>query len=85
MNKTLLAEFTVAEVHLAIHQMAPLKTHRLDGMPPFFYQKYWHIIGNEVIRAILVCLVSSQILKNINHIFITLIPKVKCPTKVSEF
>ena len=35
--------------------------------------------------AVLSCLNSSSILKSINHTFISLIPKVRNPERVSEF
>ena len=50
-----------------------------------FYQKYWHLIGEDVSNAVITCLNSSKILKAINHTYITLIPKVKNPEIVSEF
>ena len=39
----------------------------------------------DITQAVLSCLNSSSILKSINHTFITLIPKVKNPERVSEF
>jgi hypothetical protein len=54
-------------------------------MPPIFYQKYWHVVGSDVTTAVLSCLNSGSLLKSINHTFITLIPKVKNPEKVTDF
>ena len=42
-------------------------------------------MGNDVTEAVLSCLTSSVIPLSINRTFITLIPKVKSPLKVSEF
>ena len=42
-------------------------------------------MGNDVIEAVLSCLTSGVIPLSINRTFITLIPKVKSPSKVSEF
>ena len=39
----------------------------------------------DISHAILLCLNSRSIMKSINHIFITLIPKVQNPEKVSDF
>ncbi|KAL0337594.1 UNVERIFIED_CONTAM: hypothetical protein Scaly_2034500 [Sesamum calycinum] len=36
--------------------MAPLKSPGPDGMPPFFFQKYWHIVKTDVISATLALL-----------------------------
>lgn len=40
MNDSLLLEFTAAEVHTTIFQMAPLKAPGPDGLPPLFYHQY---------------------------------------------
>jgi hypothetical protein len=85
MTKALIREFTASEVELALKQMAPTKAPGPDGMPPVFYKKYWHVVGSDVTKAVLSCLNSGSILKSINHTFITLIPKIKNPERVTEF
>ena len=85
MNKVLVEEFTRAEIELALNQMAPLKAPGPDGMPPLFYQHYWPSIGDEVSEAVLDCLNSGKMPSGLNHTFLTLIPKVKSPEKVSDF
>uniref|UniRef100_A0A2N9G6K5 Reverse transcriptase domain-containing protein n=1 Tax=Fagus sylvatica TaxID=28930 RepID=A0A2N9G6K5_FAGSY len=85
MNRSLIKEFTSAEVFKALKQMAPLKAPGPDGLPPVFFQKYWHLIGEDVTKAVLTCLNTGKILKAINHTHITLIPKVKNPEDVKEF
>ena len=42
-------------------------------------------MGEDVTEAVLSCLTSGVIPPSINRTFITLIPKVKSPTKVSEY
>ena len=85
MNSKLTAPYKAEEVELAIKEMAPLKAPGLNGMPPLFYQTYWTEVGMDITQAVLSCLNSGSILKSINHTFITLIPKVKNPERVSEF
>ncbi len=85
MNDSLHHDFTINEMELAIKQMAPSKAPGLDGMPLIFYQKYWHVIGQDVTKGVLSCLNSGQMLQSINHTYITLIPKVKNPERVTEF
>ena len=85
MNSKLTAPYKAEEVELAIKEMAPLKAPGPDGMPPLFYQTYWTEVGMDITQAVLSCLNSGSILKFINHTFITLIPKVKNPERVSEF
>jgi ribonuclease HI len=84
-NDSLTSEFTAREVELALKQMAPLKAPSPDGMPPLFFQKYWKVVGPEVTQGVLSCLNFGHILNAINHTFITLIPKIKTPEKITEF
>ena len=84
-NAMLVAEFVKAEIDEALQQMEPLKALGPNGLHPLFYQKFWNTIGDDVSTAILNCLNSGFIPPSINHTFITLIPKVKSPTVVSEF
>ena len=65
--------------------MAPSKALGPNGMPPIFYQKYWHVVGQDVTNVVLSYLNSGCLLKSINHTFITLIPKVKNLEKLTEF
>lgn len=75
MNQLLLGEFTKVEVVLALQQMSPLKAPSPDGMPPIFYQLYWGRIGDDVSKAVLSCHNSGVIPPNLNHTYITLVPK----------
>jgi ribonuclease HI len=85
MNESLTRAYTEIEVEEALKQMAPLKAPGPDGLPPLFYQRYWSVVGQDVTRGVLSCLNSGKLLSSINHTFITLIPKVKNPEKVTEF
>ena len=85
MRVELARPYTSEEVDAAIKEMAPLKAPGPDGMPPLFYQTYWSDVGVDVHQAVLSSLNSGSILKSINHTFITLIPKVNNPEKVSDF
>ena len=85
MNDNLIGSFSREEVELALRQMAPLKAPGPDGMPPIFFQKFWDIIGDDVVEAVLSCLNTGTIMPGLNHTFISLIPKVKNPEYVTEF
>ena len=85
MNDELAAPFQRIEVELAMKQMDPLKAPGPDGMPPLFFQQFWPTVGEDVTEAVLTCLNFGTIPTSINRTFITLIPKVKSPVRVSEF
>lgn len=53
MGANLDKEFTAEEINLALNQMHHTKAPSQDGMPPFFYQCYWHVMGPKVIEAFL--------------------------------
>ena len=75
LNNQLEQEFAAWEVQKAIKEMAPLKAPGPDGMPPLFYQHYWGTIGNDVTQSVLHFLNSACLPDNLNHTFITHIPK----------
>ena len=85
MNAQLSQEFRTWEVEVALKQMAPLKALGPDGMPHLFYQNYWNLVGNDVIKTILSYLNSAIIPHPLNHTFITLIPKIKNPMAVIDY
>lgn len=85
MNMMLLRQFNVEDVKIALFQMGPTKAPGPDGMNALFFQKFWHIVGPDVIQVALGFFATGRLLSNLNSTNIMLIPKVKTPTKVSEF
>lgn len=81
MNVTLSREFSAMEM-----KKAPKKTPGFDGMPPiFFFQHYWSIVGNYVIKIVLDFLDLVIITPKFNETLIVLIPEVKNPTKITQY
>jgi hypothetical protein len=85
MNSLLLKPFLAEEVHCALFQMAPTKAPGPDGLPVGFFQKNWDVMGEDICQAILGTLNSGTIPYFLNSTNIALIPKVKNPTKVTDF
>ena len=85
MNEELLRPFVAEEVSLALKQMDADMAPSTDGLPPLFYKQFWDKVGREVTEAVLSALNTGTIPKAINHTFLTLIPKIQSPRKVTDF
>ena len=85
MREVLSSVFTIEEVKVALFQMGPTKAPRLNSMNAIFYQNFWHVVGDNVVLVVLDFLNNGNMLSEINHTNIVLIPKVKNPEKMSDF
>ena len=54
-------------------------------MNALFHQKFWHVVGDMVINAVLDFLNFGYMVPKINYTHIVLIPKIKSPKKISDF
>ncbi|GKG23732.1 hypothetical protein Tco_0391768, partial [Tanacetum coccineum] len=63
------------EMKAAMFSIGDDKAPGLDGYTSAFFKKGWDIVGNDVCRAVSDFFNNGQILKEINHTFISLIPK----------
>ena len=85
MNRTLLQPYTPKEVRTALFSMHSSNSPGPDGMSPFFFQKFWHVVGNDVTSAVLSVLHSCHFLQKMNYTHIVLIPKINEPKNVSDY
>ena len=85
MNQELMCKFEDWEVVQALKQMSPMKAPGSDGMPPLFFQHFWPMIEGDVTHLVLSWLNSGTLPHPVNHTFITLIPKKKNPSCVSDY
>ncbi|KAL5556024.1 hypothetical protein UlMin_038260 [Ulmus minor] len=84
-NEQMDQAFVAEDVKTAVFQMAPTKSPGADGMSAIFYQKFWPIVGEEITAACLGFANGGPLLGSINETIITLLPKVKNPTRITEF
>ncbi|KAL3812349.1 hypothetical protein ACJIZ3_013617 [Penstemon smallii] len=84
-NQYLLQPFSADEVHRALFSMYPLKSPGPDGFPPLFFQKYWSVVGNDVVIWVLDFLNNGNFDPNCNITNIALIPKCAEPELLSQF
>ena len=54
-------------------------------MNALFYQKYWHIVGDDVTNAVLHFLNSGNMDLKVNYTYIVLIPKIKSLEKMFDY
>lgn len=85
MNDEFLRPFDAREVQFSLKQMDAETAPRQDGFPPLFYKQYCDKVGMVVSEAMLTVLNSDTIPANLNHNFLTLIPKVQSPRRVIDF
>lgn len=85
MNAFFTRSFTADEVHKVLKQMHPKKSHGPDGMPPFFYQHFWSLTGECVTKTVLDFSSHGIIPPKFNETHVVLIPKVKNPTKITQY
>ncbi|GMI81993.1 hypothetical protein HRI_001868600 [Hibiscus trionum] len=85
MNNKLTRDFDKAEFWEAVKSMQPLKAAGEDGLGALFYQKFWHVLGNDVVEFCTSVLAGTIPMSVFNHTRIVLIPKNDSPTNMSHF
>ncbi|KAL6205411.1 hypothetical protein ACLB2K_022671 [Fragaria x ananassa] len=87
MTRSLNRDISKEEVVKALKQMHPSKAPGPDGFSLVFYdfyQQFWEIVGADVVMAVREFLNSEELIREINHTWVTLIPKVKTPEYVHQ-
>jgi len=65
------------EIEESIKQMHPLRAPGPDGLPALFYQKYWHLVGNDVKRLVKGILNNQESLRRLTGPLLSLSQKGK--------
>ncbi|GJW55345.1 hypothetical protein Tco_0099430 [Tanacetum coccineum] len=73
------------EIKAAMFDIGDKKAPGPDGYTSVFFKKGWSIIGPDICNVIRDFYSNGQILKEINHTFLALIPKVATPLKVNDY
>ena len=84
-QRLLSCNFTRQDVKRVMQSIPNDKSPGMDGFNSFFFKHCWDIVGEEVADAVLDFFSTGKLLKSINVTSLTLIPKVKSPTHVSDF
>lgn len=66
-------------------QMQPQKSLRPNVMHVYFFQKFWHIVGKDVVFLALKVLNEGLDIAAINLTYVSLIPKTNNPSLMSHF
>ncbi|XP_020258784.1 uncharacterized protein LOC109835211 [Asparagus officinalis] len=81
----LVQEVNYKEIRNALFQMNADKAPGPDGFNAYFYQQNWNMISGDVVLAVQSFFKSGTILKQINHTFLTLVPKSKEATSIQDY
>lgn len=81
----LLWPYDADEIKATLFQMRPTKSPNPIGMKTLFFQKFWLIVGENVVSAVFSVLNSGIMEDDINYTHIVLIPKVKAPEKIMDY
>uniref|UniRef100_A0A803Q0U5 Reverse transcriptase domain-containing protein n=1 Tax=Cannabis sativa TaxID=3483 RepID=A0A803Q0U5_CANSA len=83
-NDNLLQPITEEEVKTAVFQMHPDKSLGPNGMRPGFYQKFWSIVGKDVINLAKNFFTTAAFEEHLTEANIVLIPKKKNPVTMAD-
>lgn len=64
--------------------MHPDKSPGPDGMNPAFYQRFWNIIGNDIVATCLNVISSNVVPDGLNDTLVVLIPKKQSSETIND-
>lgn len=83
-NADLLAPVSDIEVKQALFHMHPDKSPGPDGMSPGFYQRYWDIVGYDIVQVVKQFFTDGILSEQLTSTNIVLIPKKKSPQTMAD-
>ena len=84
-SDSLIEVISSEEVKSALFNIHPNKAPGPNGFNAFFFQRVWHIVGDDLTSAIQAFFVSGYLLKEVNHASLSLVPKVSNPSKLNDY
>lgn len=84
-NDMLLAIPNILEVKKALFSLPIDKAPSLDGFPTLFFQTFWDIINQDLVKAVQEFFGARNLLKEINSTFLVLIPKTLGVDSMGQF
>lgn len=84
MSNFLEADYTINEVIEATQQLKGSSAPGPDGITALFYQIFWNVIGQDILDYTLNILNKGGNPGQINHTFLSLIPKITNPSTPSD-
>nr|GEW18412.1 hypothetical protein [Tanacetum cinerariifolium] len=84
-NANMIRGVTNAEIMKAMFDIGDIKSLGPDGYTLTFFKKGWDVVGEDVCRVVRDFFTNGKLLKEVNHTFLALIPKVATSTNVTDF
>ena len=83
-NIMLTSPITEEELCQALFQMQPDKSLGPDGFNPAFYQRFWHVCGDDIFQVVVYLLDRGYFPSNLIETNICLIPKSEDPDNMTD-
>ncbi|XP_021991415.1 uncharacterized protein LOC110888183 [Helianthus annuus] len=83
--ETMVRQVTDDEVKQAMFSISENKAPGPDGYTSAFFKNAWDVVGGEVTKAVCDFFNNGQILKQINHTILALVPKMDTPNTVLDY
>ncbi|KAJ6835850.1 uncharacterized protein M6B38_329970 [Iris pallida] len=84
-NSLLLAPVRMEEVEEIVMKANPNKAPGPDGFSSGFFKRHWGVLKAPVLAAVQEFFVEGRLLKEMNHTFLTLVPKKEGATSLADF
>ncbi|GJX63888.1 reverse transcriptase [Tanacetum coccineum] len=85
MSLQLEAPVLQVEIDKVVKDLGAHKAPGEDGFPGIFFQKYWHIVGDTVSKAIQQFFDHGIMPQSLNKTLVVLLPKVPSPETIGQF